>query len=78
MIQNNIIAFRERLYNLWHLFWRENQLVRTAPKKSAKRRAPDLENQESGYGPRYSTTPRIQFALNWSKLDPGSSSNVGP
>ncbi len=29
-----------------HLFWRENQLVWT--KNSAKSRAPDLENQESG------------------------------
>jgi hypothetical protein len=29
----------------WHLFWRENQLVQTQ-KNSAKRRAPDLENQE--------------------------------
>jgi hypothetical protein len=31
----------------WHLFWRENQLV-PGPKNSAKRRAADLENQESG------------------------------
>jgi hypothetical protein len=31
----------------WHRFWKENQLVLTK-KNSAKRRAPDLENQESG------------------------------
>jgi hypothetical protein len=31
----------------WHLFWRENQLVGTK-KTVLKRRAPDLENQESG------------------------------
>jgi hypothetical protein len=31
----------------WHLFWRENQLVSTK-NSSAKRRALDLENQESG------------------------------
>jgi len=31
----------------WHLIWKENQLVWTQ-KNSAKRRAPDLENQESG------------------------------
>jgi hypothetical protein len=29
----------------WHLFWRRNQLVWN--KNSAKRRDPDLENQES-------------------------------
>ncbi len=31
----------------WHLFWRDNQLVCTK-KQSAKTRAHDLENQESG------------------------------
>jgi hypothetical protein len=55
------------------------------PKKSAKRRAPDLENQESsssGLGPMFSPNSRIQFASNQSKLvlrklDPGHWSKVG-
>ncbi len=34
------------------------------------------KNQATDQG-MYSTTQRIQFALNRSKLDPGSSSNVG-
>jgi hypothetical protein len=37
-------------------------------KNSAKRRAPDLENQESGYGPRYSLTQGLnllQISPNW-------------
>jgi hypothetical protein len=46
-------------------------------KNSAKRRAPDLENQESGYGPRYSPTQGFNllhispnwFLGNWT-LDP--------
>jgi len=45
------------------------------PKNSAKRRAPDLENQESGYGPWYS--PTQIFKLVPRKLDPGPSSKVG-
>jgi hypothetical protein len=61
----------------WHLFWRENQLVQTK-KNNAKRRAPDLENQESGY----ELNSRIQFASNHSKLvprklDPEPSFKVG-
>jgi hypothetical protein len=36
------------------------------PKNSAKTRAPDLENQESGEGPRYCPTQRIQFDSNQS------------
>jgi hypothetical protein len=40
----------------WHRFWRENQLVQT--KKSAKRRAPDLENQESGYKDQGTVQPK--------------------
>jgi hypothetical protein len=38
------------------------------PKNSAKRRVPDLENQESGYGPRYSPTQGfnlLQISPNW-------------
>jgi hypothetical protein len=31
----------------WHLFWRENQLVLTKKQTVLKKRAPDLENQES-------------------------------
>jgi hypothetical protein len=60
----------------WHLFWREKQLGRT-PKNNAKRRAPDLENQESGWGPRYTLTQGFNllqmspywFLGNWT-LDP--------
>jgi hypothetical protein len=56
------------------------QLVQTK-KNSAKRRAPDLENQESGWGPKVESNSRIQFASNQSKLvprklDPGPSSKV--
>jgi hypothetical protein len=62
----------------WHLFWRENQLVRTQKKNNAKRRAPDLENQEWGY----ELNSRSQFASNHfklvpRKLDPGPSFKVG-
>jgi hypothetical protein len=32
------------------------KINRFGPKTSAKRRAPDLENQESGYEPSYSPT----------------------
>jgi hypothetical protein len=35
-----------KLRLIWHLFWREINWL--GPKDSAKRRAPDLENQESG------------------------------
>jgi hypothetical protein len=48
-----------KLRLIWHLLWRENQIVRI--KRSAKRRPPDLENQESGWGPRY--TPSQGFNL---------------
>jgi hypothetical protein len=38
------------------------------PRNSAKRRAPDLEKQESGWGPRYSPTQKfnlLQIIPNW-------------
>jgi len=54
----------------WKISW-------FSTKNSAKRRAPDLENQESGYGPRYGPTQgsdllkisRNWFLGNWT-LDP--------
>jgi hypothetical protein len=50
-----------------HLLWRENPLVWT--KKPCKRRASQLENQESGYGPRYSSPTQgfnlLQIIPNW-------------
>jgi hypothetical protein len=46
----------------------ETKSIDTDPKNSAKRRAPDLENQESGYGQRYSPTQGfnlLQISPNW-------------
>jgi hypothetical protein len=52
----------------------EGKSIGSDQKNSAKKRAPDLENQESGYGPRYIYSPsqgRIQFASSsQSKLVP--------
>jgi len=57
-----------RLKPTLHLFWRENQLIQTQ-KNSAKRRAPDMESQESGYGPRYNSPTQgfnlLQIGPNW-------------
>jgi hypothetical protein len=52
------------------------------PKDSARRRAPDLENQESKPGTQIHSILRIQFASHESKLgprklDPRPSSQVG-
>jgi hypothetical protein len=51
-------------------------------KNSAKRRAPVLEKQKSGWGPRYSPTQGFnllqnQYKLVLRKLDPQPSSKVG-
>ncbi len=56
-------------------------MIRPQPQNTAKRRAPDLENQESGYGPKVHSNSRIQFVSNQSKLvprklDPGPSSKM--
>ncbi len=65
----------------------EGKSISFGPKKSAKRRASDLENQESGYIGNQGRVPnsRIQFASNESKLvprklDPGTlvSKESGP
>jgi len=48
----------------------EGKSISSDQKNSAKKRAPDLENQESSYGPRYSPTQGFQFASNQSKLVP--------
>jgi hypothetical protein len=69
---------RLNLHGTW--FGGKNSWVR--PKNSAKRRAPDLENQESGWGPRLHSNSRIQFASDESKLvprklDPWPSTKVG-
>jgi hypothetical protein len=49
--------------------WRENQFgSEFRPKNSAQRRAADLENQESGKGPRYSPIQGfnlLQISPNW-------------
>jgi hypothetical protein len=65
----------------WHLFWKENQSVQTE-KNSAKKRAPDMENQESGFGPRYTPTQGfnlLQISPNWflGNWTPGPSSKTG-
>jgi hypothetical protein len=46
----------------------EGKSISSDQKTSAKKRAPDLENQESGYGPRYSPTQGfnlLQISPNW-------------
>jgi hypothetical protein len=46
----------------------EGKSIGSDPKNSAKRRAPDLENHESGYGPSYSPTQGfnlLQISPNW-------------
>jgi hypothetical protein len=66
----------------WHLFWRENELVRTK-KISAKRRSSWFgEPRIIRLVTKVQSNSRIQFASNQSKLvlrklDPGPSSKVG-
>jgi hypothetical protein len=46
----------------------EGKSIWLRPKNSAKRRAPELENQESGEGPKYSPTQGfnlLQISPNW-------------
>jgi hypothetical protein len=51
-----------------HGTWFGGKINWFGPKNSAKRKAPNLKNQESGYGPSYSPTQgfnSLQISPNW-------------
>ncbi len=63
-VQDQKVAKIEAKPTKWHCFG--GKINWFGPKNSAKRRAPDLENQESGEGRRYSPTQ----GFNWVQISP--------